>query len=178
MMEQGEQADESADSAELSSNIADTGLNSILLFFSHYMMPFEYIYFTNIYNSSRIVSSSIAMLPIAVFLVLIHKSSFQNLTPNLTPDVPILNARLVIFTVVPLGTVNINIIKINFFDFLDLSTLFLDLSTYIYCISIKKKGLINNIKMYVDIYSLPIENLHFLIIHLQRIVFDFDTLMN
>ena len=48
------------------------------------------------------------------FLVLIHISSFQNLTPNLTPDVPILNARLVIFTVVPLGTVNINIIKINF----------------------------------------------------------------
>ena len=47
------------------------------------------------------------------FLVLIHKSSFQNLTPVL-PAVSLLNARLVMFTVVPLGTVNIKIIKINF----------------------------------------------------------------
>ena len=110
-----EQSNESADPAEFSSNIADTGLNSILLFFSHYMMPFEYIYFTNIYNSSRIVSSSIAMLPIAVFLVLIHKSSFQNLTPVLHA-VPLLYANLVMNTIVALGAVNLEYIIRRFFQ--------------------------------------------------------------
>ena len=105
-----EQSNESADPAEFSSNIADTGLNSILD-----MMPFEYIYFTNIYDSSRIVSSSIAMLPIAVFLVLIHKSSFQNLTPVLHA-VPLLYANLVMNTIVALGAVNLEYIIRRFFQ--------------------------------------------------------------
>ena len=64
-------------------------------------------------RSNRIVEYRHAACSCFLVLFLIHISSFQNLTPVL-PAVPLLNARLVMFTVVPLGTVNINIIKINF----------------------------------------------------------------
>ena len=80
MMEQGEQADESADPAELSSNIADTGLNSIV-FFSHDMMPFERIYFTNMYDSNRIVERVLSCIAnVVVFISYSQIVSFQNLT--------------------------------------------------------------------------------------------------
>ena len=76
-----EQSDKSADPAEFSSNIADTGLNSILLFFSHDMMPyFERIHFTNMYDSNPIVERVSSCIANVVFISYSQIVSFQIIT--------------------------------------------------------------------------------------------------